>query len=59
MFNLFIYIYIYVCVYIYIYMGLYITFCVIVTHVNEYRFASDFGHLSAILQNLSASEDQG
>ncbi len=30
--------------------------CAIVTHVNEHRFASDVGHLSAIYQNLSASE---
>ncbi len=33
--------------------------CVIVTHVNEHRFASDVGHLSAIYQNLSASEKSG
>ncbi len=30
--------------------------CAIVSHVNEHRFASDLGHLSAIYQNLSASE---
>ncbi len=33
--------------------------CVIVTRVNEHRFASDFGHLLVISQNLSASENQG
>ncbi len=33
--------------------------CVIVTRVNEHRFASDVGHLSAIYQNLSASEKSG
>jgi hypothetical protein len=33
--------------------------CAIVTRVNEHRFASDLGHLSAIYQNLSASEKSG
>ncbi len=33
--------------------------CAIVTRVNEHRFASDLGHLSAIYQNLSASEKAG
>ncbi len=33
--------------------------CVIVTRVNEHWFASDVGHLSAIYQNLSASEKSG
>ncbi len=28
----------------------------LITGVNEHRFASDVGHLSAIYQNLSASE---
>ncbi len=30
--------------------------CVIVTHVNNHQFAN-FGHLSAISQNLSASDN--
>ncbi len=33
--------------------------CVIVTRVNEHRFDSDFRHLSAISQNLSASKNRG
>ncbi len=33
--------------------------CAIVTRVNEHRFASDLGHLSAIYQNLSVSEKSG
>ncbi len=33
--------------------------CVIVSRVNEHRFAFDVGHLSAIYQNLSASEKSG
>ncbi len=33
--------------------------CMIVTHVNKHRFASDFGHLSAISQNLSANKYRG
>ncbi len=32
--------------------------CMIVTCLNEHRFASDFGHLSGILQNLSASKNR-
>ncbi len=31
----------------------------IVTHVNEHRFASDFGHFSAISTKLSVIENQG
>ncbi len=30
--------------------------CAIFSRVNEHRFASDFGHLSAIYHNLSVSE---
>ncbi len=30
--------------------------CVIVTCVNEHRFASDFGHMSVIYQNMSVSK---
>ncbi len=35
------------------------TACMIVTHMNEHRFASNFGNLSPISQNLSASENWG
>ncbi len=33
--------------------------CAIVSRINKHRFASDVGHLSAIYQNLSASEKSG